>query len=184
MAREINIWLNHNPYRDKKKAKPYSDRILQQLLQQALNTSEVIDIHKNSNGKPQTNHPVFFSHSNSKQLHAYVISEHFDVGIDVEHINPERAVMAVAKRYFHPSEYQQMQHTAAEKQLDMFYKQWTQKEAWCKLEGGNLWSYLGQTPDPNTPLYLYHTKLIQGFDMAIASSQAIDNIRINSIGNQ
>ena len=70
MVREINIWLNSNPYKNKRQAKPYSDAILQQLLKNSLNTSQPLNIKKNSNGKPFVDEPVFFSHSNCRQLQA------------------------------------------------------------------------------------------------------------------
>ncbi len=183
MVNEINIWLNSNPHKSKKQAKPYSDAILQQLLQNALNTSRTVEIKKNKNGKPYINAPIYFSHSNCRQLHAYVLSTECEVGIDVEYINKKRPFMKLAERYFHKDEYQTMKNLPAEKRTAMFFKQWTHKEAWCKLDGGNLWTYLNKMPAKQSAIYVAETALVDGYAVAIASANRIDKIRINSIGN-
>lgn len=183
MEREINIWLNHNPYKDKKRAKPHSDAILQQLLKSALNTSKDVIIKKGKNGKPYVDQPIYFSHSNSRQLHAYVVNTAFDVGLDVEIKKTDRLFMKTAERYFHPSEYKSLLGLNAKEQYELFYRQWTQKEAWCKLEGGNLWSYLNKMPDPKAQIFFKETTCVDGFATAIASREPVAKIRINSIGN-
>jgi len=184
MVREINIWLNHNPYKDFKQAKPYSDAILQQLLQNALNTSEQLEIKKNENGKPYVDQPVFFSHSNCRQLYAYVIATDHEVGIDVEYHQKDREILKLAQRYFHPEEYQSLCAKAESDRFGYFYTLWTQKEAWCKLNGGNLWSYLKREPGSEAGLSFSHTSLVDQFSVAFATPKKIDKIRINSIGNQ
>jgi len=184
MIREINIWLNSNPHKNKRLAKPYSDAILQQLLQNTLNTSQPVQIKKNKNGKPFVDEPIYFSHSNCRQLHAYVISTEHEIGVDVEYINKKRPVMKLASRYFHSKEYQILANLPASERSQMFFKQWTHKEAWCKLDGGNLWSYLNKSSDDVSTMYLCDSSQVDGFAVAIASPEKIDKIRINSIGNQ
>ncbi|MEZ5471593.1 MAG: 4'-phosphopantetheinyl transferase superfamily protein [Marinicella sp.] len=182
MDSEINIWLHNNPYKDKKRAKAHSDAILQQLLQKALNTSNHITIYKGVNGKPFVNHPVFFSHSNSRQLHAYVIHQDFDIGLDVELKKTNRDFLKTAQRYFHPKEYEDLFLVGEAARLETFYQQWTRKEAWCKLEGGNLWSYLNKLPSADAKIHFCETHVVKGFAVAIASPEIINKIRINTIG--
>lgn len=183
MESEITIWLNNNPYKDKQRAKPHSDAILQQLIQDALNSSEPVKIKKGENGKPFVDQAVYFSHSNSRQLHAYVVSTEFDIGLDVEIKKPDRAFLKTAERYFHPDEFKALQALSDQQQLEAFYRQWTRKEAWCKLEGGNLWSYLNKMPNPQTPMYFTETQLVDGFAVAIATRKPVDVIRINAIAH-
>ncbi len=183
MAKEINIWLNNNPHKNKQLAKPYSDAILQQLLQNALNTSRPIQIKKNKNGKPFVDEPVYFSHSNCRQLHAYAITTSHEVGIDVEYINKKRSVLKLASRYFHPEESEILANLPEVERPMMFFKQWTHKEAWCKLDGGNLWSYLNKLPAEAPGLFLCDSTQVDGFAVAVASPHSINKIRINSIGN-
>jgi len=183
MEKEINIWLNHNPYTDKKKAKPYSDGILQQLLQQALNTSKTIDIKKTINGKPYVDEPVYFSHSNCRQVYAYVISKSQEVSVDLEYIDYKRQVLKLAHRYFNKKEFAALLTLSATCQSEYFFDLWTQKEAWCKLEAGNLWSYLNKNMD-GLPISFYKLKQIKGFAGTLASPNIITKVRINSIGEQ
>lgn len=184
MAKELNIWLHHNPYKDKKRAKPHSDAILQQLLQHELNTSETIEIKKNSNGKPYIKQHCFFSHSNSRQLYAYVCSPFFEVSIDVECFDSKRDVMKLAERYYNPKEYNVLKKLPKIEQINKFYQLWTEKEAWCKLEGGNLWGYLNQQPVEKEQLYFSMTTCIKGFAVTVACTEKIDKIRINALGQQ
>ena len=188
MSQELKIWLHNNPFDKKIEAKPHSDAILQQLLQNTLNTSKPVKILTNSNGKPFIKEPVFFSHSNSRNLYAYVVSK-TEVSIDIEKIKPQRDVMKLAARFFHPDEYRQMSQLTAENRTQMFYQLWTQKEAWCKLEGGNLWSYLNRSAAAENPtltqqgslIHLTNITDIDGFACTIASTTEFNHIWINSI---
>jgi 4'-phosphopantetheinyl transferase len=182
MGKEINIWLHNNPYREKRRAKAHSDAILQQLLQNALNTSESIDIKKGVNGKPYVDQAVYFSHSNSRQLHAYVIELDFEIGLDIEIKKPDRDFLKTAQRYFHPEEHKRLRSASKDQQMAVFYQQWTQKEAWCKLEGGNLWSYLNKLPSADGRIHFCETEVVEGFAVTVASKHPIDKVRINAIG--
>jgi len=188
MNLELKIWLHNNPYVKKPEAKPHSDAILQQLLQNTLNTSRYLEIFKNANGKPYVKEPVYFSHSNSKNLYAYVISTDVDVAIDIERIRAKHDFMKLANRYFHDQEKQKLNQLSAKNQSLNFYQMWTQKEAWCKLEGGNLWSYLNrQLPchqlktQQKDSIHLSNISDICGFSGTVASRKKIDKIWINNI---
>ncbi len=190
MGRELNIWLHNNPHKTRKEAKLQSDAILQQLLQNALNTSSKVAIHKNSNGKPYVEEPLFFSHSNSKNLHAYVLSPHHELGIDVEFINQQRDVIKLAQRYFSAEEADFLSGFAPAEAQRHFYHLWSKKEAWCKLEGGNLWPYLKQSvmhdhqiiSSNQAAIHMYEDELIDGFSCVVASTEPVSKLRINAIG--
>jgi len=189
MIQDLTIWLHNNPYRKKAEAKPHSDAILQQLLQKALNTSKPVEIFKNNNGKPYLKEPLFFSHSNSQNLYAYVISTVADVAIDVEIIKPHRNVMKLAQRYFHADEAQHLNKETSVHQLKSFYQLWTKKEAWCKLDGGNLWSYLSRSVLINNciknqqgdKIQMTNIADIDGFAGTVASTNQVGHIWINNI---
>ncbi len=188
MSLELKIWLHNNPYDKKSEAKPHSDAILQQLLQNALNTSSPFKIFKNVNGKPYTNEPVFFSHSNSRNLYAYVISTDAEVAIDIERIRPQHDFMQLANRYFHTSEQQELSQLSAKHKQLRFYQMWTKKEAWCKLEGGNLWSYLNRpltdhmlNDQHDNSAFFTNIADIDGFAGTVASLTKISKIWINNI---
>lgn len=191
MHRELTIWLHNNPHTSRKEAKLRSDAILQQLLQNALNTSSRVAIHKNSNGKPYIEGPLYFSHSNSKNLHAYVLSSHHEVGIDVEFMDPQRDVIKLAQRYFDADEAQYLGSLDPAEAHRHFYDLWSKKEAWCKLEGGNLWTYLKHSvlhdnhmsnTNSQAKFYMYENQLIDGFSCVVATTEPVAKLRINAIG--
>ena len=125
MDRDLNIWVNINPFDNKKEAKPHSDAILQQLLQGELNTSAQVPVLKTKQGKPFIKEPGSFSHSNSRKLHAYVFAAQHEVGLDIEKIEPHRDVLKLSKRYFHPDEYQYLKTLSGNERMLAFYQLWT-----------------------------------------------------------
>jgi len=189
MSLNLNIWLHNNPYDKKSEAKPHSDAILQQLLQNTLNTSKPVEIFKNTNGKPYINEPIYFSHSNSQNLYAYVISSAAEVAIDLEFMKPQRDVMKLASRHFHADEWLELKRTPSENRTLKFYQWWTKKEAWCKLDGGNLWNYLNRSVLATNSIKTQQGNLIQmaqingidGFAGMVACTQDINRIWINNI---
>ncbi len=189
MDKDLTIWLYNNPYKNKSEAKPHSDAILQQLLQNTLNTSQPIKIFKNENGKPYVDEPVYFSHTNCHNLYAYVISTHGEVGVDVEFIRPDWDFMRLAGRYFSGDEIELLKSLEPNNKQLKFFQLWTQKEAWCKLDGGNLWAYLKRsvlnheqlTNQQGTLIHMKNNNQISGFKCATASTYPINHIWINSI---
>lgn len=190
MDRDLTIWLHNNPYNNKSEAKPHSDAILQQLLQNTLNTSQPVQIFKNENGKPYIKEPVYFSHTNSENLYAYVISTQGEVAVDLEYIKPDRQFMPLAHRYFAADEIELLNSLEPPHNQLKFFQLWTRKEAWCKLDGGNLWAYLKRsvlqaeqlTNQQGTLIHMKHNDQISGFTCALASTHPVKQIWLNSIG--
>jgi len=189
MDMDLTIWLHNNPYPKKAQAKPHSDAILQQLLQNTLNTSQALTIHKNAQGKPYVKEPIFFSHTNCQNLYAYVLSTTAEVGIDVEYIRPQHDYQKLADRYFCTAEIESLQQRDPTARRRHFYQLWTCKEAWCKMNGGNLWGYLNRsvlahTKDATTTSadrYIKTTNEILGFACAVACTQPFARIWINHL---
>ena len=100
-----------------------------------------VKLRYNKNGKPTINE-LSFSISHSKNVLVQAFTKQGEIGIDVEYINSKRKYLAVAKRYFHPDEYQYLQSLDKSTAISCFYNLWTAKEAVCKAKGGRLWYYL------------------------------------------
>lgn len=190
MVSELSVWLHNNPFKTKQEAKPHSDAILQQLLQNSLNTSKKVNILTNKNGKPYISQAISFSHTNSANLYAYVISKDCEVAIDLEQTKSKGRILKLAKRYFAIKEYDHIKSLHQDAQQLCFFELWTRKEAWCKLDGGNLWAYLKRSVMPGDPMktsngkniFFKNIKQIKGFVGCIASTQKIDQLNLNSIG--
>lgn len=190
MASELNVWLHNNPYTQKKEAKPHSDAILQQLLQNTMNTSSEVEILINENGKPYIKGPIFFSHSNSANLYAYVVTEGHEIAIDVEVMKDREKLPKLARRYFHRDEIKYLDQFSGQAYEDHFYQLWTRKEAWCKLDGGTLWSYLHRSvlsgaqlkTQQGETIYMQTLPNIKGFACSVAATQVIEDVWLNNIG--
>jgi len=185
---ELILWLNHNPHQDNKKAKKYSDGILQQLLTDACPESLPLEIKRTKNGKPYTNAPIYLSYSHSRRAYLFGLSKQGDIGLDIECTDRSRDFMTLSKRYFHADEYQQMKALSEQNRRHFFYRLWTRKEAWCKLFGGVLWYYLGRsvlenqiTIEAKKTLYFTDLTFIQGYAGAVATVDPIHHVYINTI---
>jgi 4'-phosphopantetheinyl transferase len=61
-----------------------------------------------------------------------------EVGIDLEHIQPELADLRVAEQYFSPQEFAMLRALPDHLQTEAFFRCWTSKEAYIKAIGEGL----------------------------------------------
>lgn len=80
---------------------------------------------------------LYFNVSHSHQMALYAIALNRPVGIDLEHIRPIDAV-ALSERFFLPSEAAVMRSLIGTEQHKVFFRGWTQKEAYLKATGDGL----------------------------------------------
>jgi len=78
-----------------------------------------------------------FNVSHSHQMALYAIALNRPVGIDLEHIRPIEAV-ALSQRFFLPSEAIVIRSLIGTEQHQVFFRGWTQKEAYLKATGDGL----------------------------------------------
>jgi 4'-phosphopantetheinyl transferase len=76
-----------------------------------------------------------FSVSHSHGMVACAVTEEAEVGVDVECINRDVNVAAIAGRFFAPTEAAQLARLDASQRLDRFFDLWTLKEALSKALG-------------------------------------------------
>lgn len=92
---------------------------------------------ENQYGKPQipATHraPLHFNLSHSAGTAVLAVSQHYDLGVDVEVVRPIHR--EVAEKHFSPHELRTLQTLPQEQWLDGFYRCWTSKEALLKGEG-------------------------------------------------
>jgi 4'-phosphopantetheinyl transferase len=77
-----------------------------------------------------------FSIAHTKTYFALAITRDALIGVDVESLDKKTDILGIAKRFFCPEEYQALS-TAADPQ-DLFFRIWTQKEAFVKAIGAGL----------------------------------------------
>lgn len=97
---------------------------------------------KGEHGKPSlvgAPRPLDFNLSDSGDWRVCAVTAGTAVGVDLEHCDPRRDVMKLARRFFDPAEVAALEACgAAGGQRDRFYDYWTLKEARVKAQGGAL----------------------------------------------
>jgi len=136
-ARQIHDPIQKNTYIT-------SHAALRNIIASHLNIAiEEINLVNNKEGKPLLgNDPSFFF--NLSHTHHYALlglSNHCQIGIDIEFVNQKRDALAIAKRFFSQDEYEWLIQIEPSQQIPCFYQLWCHKEAYLKgigtgLQGG------------------------------------------------
>jgi 4'-phosphopantetheinyl transferase len=116
----------------------------------------------NSFGKPELANQVagkriYFNLSHSGGLALFAVARDMEVGIDLEQIQPERASVGIAERFFSAGEVAALQALPARLQSEGFFSCWTRKEAYIKAIGEGL----------QIPLDSFEVSVVPGQDAAI-----------------
>ena len=97
---------------------------------------------RGEHGKPSlvgAPRPLDFNLSDSGDWRVCAVTAGTAVGVDLEHCDPRRDVMKLARRFFDPAEVAALEACrSADGQRDRFYDYWTLKEARVKAHGGAL----------------------------------------------
>ncbi len=92
-----------------------------------------------AHGKPALNEALknrlAFNLSHSGNLALVAVACDGEVGIDLEAIDKDLDVVAIAKAYFTPQECAEIRTATADKQHSLFYRYWTLREAYLKALG-------------------------------------------------
>jgi len=121
--------------------------LLRAFLSHYLTESPLdIPISHTQKGKPFIEQvPLFFNLSHTHEGVLLGFSWESVVGVDVEYTaRPHLDALSIAKRYFHPREYEKLISLPPKKQDFAFYRVWTQKEALLKATGEGIAEHLGQ----------------------------------------
>ena len=86
---------------------------------------------------------IYINISHSKEYVTCGISES-SIGIDIEQIRTDRSLMKIAKKYFCPSEYEDLQSIPLDQQIKAFYLLWVIKEAGAKRGGKSVFYGLSE----------------------------------------
>lgn len=93
------------------------------------------------NGKPtlaragEEGNAVSFNMTHSHGRALVAVSDGREVGIDLERINPQVRTLAIARRYFAPSEFAAIEGAASALVAQSFFRFWVAKEAVLKGQG-------------------------------------------------
>ena len=129
---------------------------------------------RTSTGKPYIEPCVaHFSVSHSGGIWACAVSG-APVGFDVELVRYDRPLMAIAKRFFHPDEYDYLETAADQSE---FFTIWTAKESYVKFTGRGLYDGFDHfnTRSDETGLQYRHIPL-EGYRMCVCAESIGDII--------
>jgi 4'-phosphopantetheinyl transferase len=117
---------------------------LRVLLGNILNLDpKSVPITLNAYGKPQTpaadGDPLHFNVAHSRETILIAVCRASAVGIDLEYLDRKTEVLAVARDFFHPDEFQEIAAIEdPELRRQGFFSCWTRKEAIVKADGRGL----------------------------------------------
>ena len=83
-------------------------------------------------GRPQ---PLHVSVAHGGGLAAAAVCDHGPIGVDVEHVDARRNLLAIARRFFAPEEHAQLERCGSDERTALFHQWWTRKEAVLKATG-------------------------------------------------
>ncbi len=162
--------------------------LINNLAQYLDKQANEVSIHTNDNGKPLTK-GCYFSITHCQNTLIQVFNKAAIIGVDLEHKNPNKPLIRLAKRYFHAQEYEFLSGLSPNQLTDAFYRLWTAKEAVCKAKGGRLWYYLSDNylnkdnPEKTWQfvknaqyLDIRHFNDIEHYSLTIASESPIDKV--------
>ncbi len=118
--------------------------ILRILLGHCLNKPPAqVSFQYNQFGKPclgEEDNPshLAFNISHSANWGLFAIGTQGELGIDIEQIRPEMAILDIAKRFFSEYEVEIFDRIDQEEQQTAFFHCWTRKEAFIKAKGMGL----------------------------------------------
>ena len=83
-------------------------------------------------GRPQ---PLHVSVAHGGGLAVAAVCDHGPIGVDVEHVDPRRNLLAIAQRFYSPEEFRHLEAAGTDERTALFHQWWTRKEAVLKATG-------------------------------------------------
>ncbi len=78
---------------------------------------------------------IHFNLSHSEAFALYAITPRQNIGIDIEYIRHDVAVLEIASRFFSQNEISSLDKISEDKQHNVFFQFWTRKESFLKAKG-------------------------------------------------
>jgi len=144
---------------------------LRQVLSRYLKEpAATIALELGENGKPQLGDRasgLHFNLSHSGDLALVAVARGREVGVDVEEVESDRDLLAIAERALTPEAVAEIRAAAPADQPLAFYRAWTRHEARLKCLGVGLGG-----ADSGAPVALVDLEAAQGYAAAVAVSGA------------
>lgn len=153
--------------------------------------AEQIKYKKNQYGKPLLDHEtsIHFNMSHSHYYALIAVSNHSEIGVDIEYIEKKTSWEKIARRFFHDKEIAFLFDSDPSKQKSIFFQIWTRKEAYIKALGTGFSTPFSSfnvteeniTNDTNTIIwYQKNLELSSQYFAAVTQNTPIEKIRYHS----
>lgn len=145
----------------------YAHGVLRDILGRYLGSDPCsLRFHTTANGKPELasraeGEGLRFNMSHSGDLAIYAVTRDREVGVDVERMRPDLAVMDLARRFFAPQEVATLEGLPETLRRQAYFACWTRKEAYIKAKGKGLLLALSSfavSVAPGDPAALLHVR--------------------------
>jgi 4'-phosphopantetheinyl transferase len=171
------------------------------LAEYTSRTPRDVSFHHTAAGKPflvgdRGESCLRFTLSHSGECAVVGLALLTDIGIDIERIDSDFSVQAIAERFLSRSEFEALRYAPSERRTEFFFTAWTRKEAYVKARGDGIADRLRRfsvSIDPEQPPLLrmdsmdpsailrwriYDLDLARGYAAAIAAEGAAHRIRM------
>ena len=150
MINEVAHWLHgkennrYNRYQSQSQREHFlfGRVLLKTILSKYIGCTPVdLKFDIDTRGKPflsSSNIPLTFNLSHTDNRIVFAVSKNQDLGVDLEIIKEERAILKIAERYFFPAETRELRNLPKTSQIKRFYELWTLKESVLKACGYGL----------------------------------------------
>ena len=157
MSNEVAHWLHgeeqnrYNRYQSQNQREHFlfGRVLLKTILSKYVGCAPVdLKFDIDTRGKPflsSSNIPLTFNLSHTDNRIVFAVSKNQDLGVDLEIIKEERAILKIAERYFFPAETRELRNLPKTSQIKRFYELWTLKESVLKACGSGLSRGLSKT---------------------------------------
>lgn len=137
--------------------------LLREILSRYLGAApSALRFRRQARGKPELDgEPLRFNMSHAGDRALYAVTRRCDVGIDLERVRAELAVMEIARRFFSPREVTALEALPDALRREAFFACWTRKEAFIKATGQGLVTNLSAfavSLAPGEPAQLLHVE--------------------------
>lgn len=100
--------------------------------------------HTLPSGKPMLTHrdgrplPLHISVAHGGGHAAAAVCDHGPIGVDIEHVDPRRRILPIARRFYASDEHARLEACGDDERTALFHQWWTRKEAVLKATGVGL----------------------------------------------
>ena len=145
---EVHLWWYPSPAVAPRTRRVYIDALLRISLARYVGTTpQSLRFARETRGRPwliDAAMPLDFNLSDTDRGTIIAVARDLRIGVDIERLDRQPRVMALAQRYFRPEETAGLSELPSDQAQHAFLNAWTAKESSCKATGTGIYGWLDQ----------------------------------------